>query len=370
VTQTAPTGMLTPPTVLCAALELSVKKWKLAFTNGLRVRVVTIDAGDWSALEKQTAAARARFEVPEQQQLFTCYEAGRDGFWIHRELAAKGIQNVVVDSSSIQVSRRARRAKTDRLDAESLAMLLVRHVRGEKGVWQVVRVPTVNEEDARRLHRERERLTKERTGHTTRLKSLLALHGMKLSKLRYSLLSPLLQKLPSNIGAEVVREMERLVLVEKQLEQLAGERLATVTDRTAPHADKIQRLEQLKALGPASATILVSELFGWRKFQNGKQVGACAGLAPTPYASGQLEREQGISKAGNKRVRTLCVEIAWGWLRFQPDSALTKWFNTRFAKGQSRSRRLGIVALARKLLVALWRYLEFGEVPNGAIMKA
>ena len=368
--QTAPTGMLTPTTVFCAALELSVSKWKLAFTSAERVRLVTIDAGDWRAFDKETAAARLRLDVPQEQRLVTCYEAGRDGFWIHRELEEKGIANLVVDSSSIQVSRRARRAKTDGLDAESLAILLVRHVRGEKGVWQVARVPTVEEEDARRLHRERERLVKERTGHTTRLKSLLALHGLKVNRLRYGHLSTVLPRLPSNIAAEVVREMERLELVDRQLEQLAGERLAAVHDRTAPHADKIEQLEKLKALGPVGATILVSELFGWRKFKNGKQVGSCAGLAPTPYASGDMQREQGISKAGNRRVRTLCVELAWTWLRYQPESALAKWFNARFAKGQSRSRRLGIVALARKLLVALWRYLEHGVVPDGALMKA
>ncbi len=285
MTQPAPVGMNTAPSVFCASFELSASKWKLGFSDGARRKLATVDAKDWKAVEVEIARARQRFGIEEKAPLFTCYEAGRDGFWIHRELEKRSIRNIVVDPSSIEVSRRARRAKTDSIDAIGLVEKLVKYVRGDLTVWQVAKVPSVEEEDARRLHRERGRL-------------------------------------------------------------------------------------ELKAIGPTSATVLVSELFGWRDFKNGKQVGACAGLVPTPYSSGEVEREQGISRAGNKRVRTLCVEIAWCWVRYQPDSALTKWFNARFAKGGGRSRRLGIVALARKLLVALWRYLEHGVVPEGAIVKA
>lgn len=367
MTQTAPTGMLTPSSTFCAALELSVAKWKIAFSDGERRRLVTVEAGDWKAFDAEVTKARHRFDVEPSVKLFTCYEAGRDGFWIHRELVKKGIENIIVDPSSIEVSRRARRAKTDTLDALGLVEKLVKHRRGEK-VWQVVRVPTVEEEDARRLHRERERLTKERTGHTTRVKSLLALIGLKLKNVRQ--VEKVEDCLPPAMRAEVTRELARLKLVDEQMEQLASERAEVVAKHQLPHAEKIEQLERLKAIGPTSATILVSELFGWRVFKNGKQVGSCAGLAPTPYSSGDVEREQGISKAGNRRVRTLCVEIAWGWLRYQPESALAKWFNERFARGSGRSRRLGIVALARKLLVALWHYLEHGLVPEGAILKA
>lgn len=368
MTQTAPVGMFTPSPIFCAALELSVAKWKIAFSDGERRKLVTIEAGDWRHFDAEVAMARERFEVPQSAQLRTCYEAGRDGFWIDRELTRKGIKNIIVDPSSIEVSRRARRAKTDTLDAIGLVEKLVKHVRGEKKVWQVVRVPTVAEEDARRLHRERERLTKERTGHITRVKSLLALFGQKLKNVRH--IELVQDRLPPAMRAEVTRELARLKLVDEQMRQLAAERADVVAKHELPNAEKIESLTKLKAIGPTAATTLVSELFGWRTFENGKQVGSCAGLAPTPYSSGAVEREQGISKAGNRRVRTLCVEIAWVWLRYQPESALAKWFNQRFAKGGDRSRRLGIVALARKLLVALWNYLKHGVVPEGAILKA
>jgi transposase len=305
--------------------------------------------------------------VPADAPLSTCYEAGRDGFWIARELKKRGIQNVIVDPASIEVSRRARRAKTDSLDAVALVERLVRYQRGEKNVWHVVRVPTVEEEDARRFNRERDRLVQERTGHITRVKSLLALFGLKLGNVRH--FEKVQEGVPPVMRAEVTRELERLKLVDDQLKRLETIRAAAVEQRQLPNAEKIEQLERLRALGPISATVLVSEIF-WRSFDNGKQVGSYAGLAPTPFDSGQSDKQQGISKAGNRRVRTLCVEIAWVWLRYQPDSALSKWFNERFVKGGGRSRRLGIVALARKLLVAFWHYLEHGVVPEGADLKA
>lgn len=368
MTQPAPVVMLSPSSIFCAALELSSTKWKVAFGSGERHRLATVDAGDWKSLFEEIGKARLRLGIDETTRLTTCYEAGRDGFWIHRELVSRGITSQVVDPSSIKVDRRARRSKTDTLDALSLLELLLRHARGERGVWRVLKVPTPEDEDARRLHRERERLIRERTGHTTRVKALLALQGLKLGDFRYA--DAVLSRLPPGLRAEVVREIERRTLVEKQLKTLAEERTVAIQKRQLPSAEKIELLEQLRAIGPTSASVLVAELFGWREFKNGKQVGACAGLTPTPYSSGEREREQGISKAGNRRVRTLCVEIAWQWLRYQPESQLSKWFEARFSKGGGRSRRLGIVALARKLLVALWRYTEFGLVPEGALMKA
>jgi transposase len=369
VTQTAPHAVLTTlPAVFFASLELSAAKWKIAFSGGDRPKLVTIDAKDWKALDAEIARARQRFGVQDNATLFTCYEAGRDGFWIHRELEKKGIKNIVVDPSSIEVSRRARRAKTDSLDAIGLVEKLVKYVRGDKSVWAVAKVPSVEVEDARRLHRERDRLTKERTGHTARVKSLLALVGLSLKDPRR--FDAVEAGVPPTMRAEIKRELKRLTLVDQQMKELTTERAEAVRTEQLPNAKKIKQLEELKAIGPTSATVLVSELFGWRDFKNGKQVGSCAGLTPTPYSSGKVEREQGISRAGNRRVRTLCVEIAWLWVRYQPDSTLTKWFNARFAKGGGRSRRLGIVALARKLLVALWRYLKDGVVPEGAIVKA
>jgi transposase len=366
VTQSAPPVMSIVKPIFCAAIELSLSKWKLAFSNGERERLVTINAGDWAAMDKEIAKARVKLGVEESTKLVTCYEAGRDGFWIHRQLIEFDIENLVVDPSSILVPRRARRRKTDSLDALGLVEQLVRHLRGDKKVWGIVRVPTIEEEDSRRPHRERERLVKERTGHITRVKSLLALHGMQADNVRR--LDGQLEKLPPALRAEVVRELERLKLIDSQL-KLVTANSAEAQNIDASAAKKIELLERIKAIGPTTSRVLVTELFSWRDFKNGKQVGSFAGLTPTPNDSGKVEKEQGISKAGNRRVRTLCVEIAWVWLRYQPESTLAKWFNARFVSGGPRSRRLGIVALARKLLVALWRYLEEGLVPEGAVLK-
>jgi transposase len=254
------------------------------------------------------------------------------------------------------------------LDAESLVKLLVRYIRGEKGVWQVLRVPTPAEEDARRIHRERERLIRERTAHQSRIRSLFALHGIVVKS--WLRAKELLERVPERIGSEIEREMERRELVTKQLIKLDKERVDSMKDASLPNAEKMHDLERLKGIGANGATVLISEFFGWREFKNGKQVGSCAGLTPTPFASGKLAIEQGISKAGSRRIRALSIELAWSWLRYQPQSALSRWFEERFAKGSGRSRRIGIVALARKLLVALWKYTAHGVIPEGAIMKA
>jgi transposase len=300
----------------------------------------------------------------------SCYEAGRDGWWLHRWLLEQGVDNVVVDSSSIEVNRHARRAKTDRLDGDKLLAMLLRHHRGER-VWSVVHEPTPEDEDARRTHRELGRLTKERTSHTNRIGALLVLHNLRPHVIvggrdwarwweRHS------EEVPPVLRAEIERESARLELVKKQVKALESAQRQEV--RAGQHPI-VSQLSQLRAIGARSAWLLDKELFGWRRFSNRRELAGCLGLAPTPYDSGGSQIEQGISKAGNKRARALLVELAWSWLRLQPGSALTEWFNRRFAGGGKRMRRVGIVAVARRLAIALWRYRQDGAIPTGAVLK-
>lgn len=362
--------------VLYIAFELSKKKWKLAFGNGERTRMKTIAAGDWSALLREIEGAKAKLHGASDARVVSCYEAGRDGFWIHRALQAEGIDSHVVDSASIEVSRRKKQTKTDRIDAGALLRLLMRYCNGEKAALQVVRVPTVEEEDQRRLNRERERLLKERGAHSARIQSLLVAHGIRLDRL--SALPRLLADakaavtgyaLPADLKAELGREYERYVLVDRQVKQLERLQRERAAHEDGVALEMVRRLMQLKGVGWQSSWVLIMEFFCWRAFRNAKQVGACAGLTPTPFDSGDSSREQGISKAGNKRIRWLMIELAWLWLRYQPHSALSQWFEQRFGGGGKRMRRIGIVALARKLLIALWRYLEHGVLPEGAMLK-
>lgn len=361
--------------VLHLALELSNKRWKLAFSNGEKQRRVTIDAGDWVSFQAQMGRAKAKLGLPEGCRVASCYEAGRDGFWIHRTLTEVGIENVVVDSSSIEVNRRRRRTKTDNVDVESLLRLLQRHVRGEKGVFSMVRVPALEEEDLRRLHRERERLVKERGSHKVRIQSLLVLHGVRL-EVRSDFLERLEtvksgtgDALGENLKAEIRREYERYRLADQQIRVLEAEQQRRAETGTDEAMRQVNQLRRLKGVGWQSSWVVVMELFGWRGFRNRKQLAACVGLTPTPYASGDGRSEQGISKAGSRRVRKVMVELSWLWLRYQPDSALTRWFQQRFAGGGKRMRRIGIVALARRLLIALWRFVTDGEVPEGAVLN-
>ena len=364
-------------TTLYMALELSNKKWKLGFSNGEKNRLTTIAAGDWIDLHKQMDLAKQKLRLPEDCRIVSCYEAGRDGFWIHRGLEEEGIDNHVVDSSSIEVNRRKRRAKTDKVDVKALLRLLQRYWHGDREAMSVVRVPTVEEEDQRRLHRERTRLIKERGGHSARIKSLLVAHGIRLE-----IRSDFLQQLESSRGgstdyelgadlrAEIRREYERYRMVHLQIKALEGEQQLRAEEGETKAMQQVNQLLKLKGVGWQSSWILVMEFFSWRDFRNQRQLGACAGLTPTPYASGDSEREQGISKAGNRQVRSLMIELSWLWLRYQPNSTLTQWFQQRFAGGGKRMRRIGIVAMARKLLIALWRYVKEGVVPEGAIFKA
>jgi len=363
--------------VLYLALELGWDSWKLAFATGPgpAPRRREMAARDLTALTREIGEAKRRLGLPADCPVRSCYEAGRDGFWLHRWLLAQGVENVVVDSSSIEVNRRQRRAKSDRLDAAKLLSMLVRYTGGETKLWSVVQAPTIEQEDARQLHRELMTLQQEATEHTNRIKSFLATCGLSLEMDRHfpKKLKELRQwdgtPLPEALHQRLLREFERLQVVNRQARELEQQRAKEVREQEgSPAIDKVRKLLGLKAIGIGSSWLYVQEFFGWRKFKNRREVGSLSGLAPTPYASGQTDRDQGIGKAGNKRMRWMAVEIAWGWLHFQPDSELSHWFQARFGRGSSRQRRIGIVALARKLLVQLWKYLETGVPPAGATL--
>jgi transposase len=354
---------------LFLAIELSEKSWTLVFGDGSRMRLVAVPVGDVDRIAAESVKARMKFGLPEQCSVLSCYEAGRDGFWVHRALLAKNVTNIVVDSTSIEVDRRQRRAKTDRLDAEKLLARLIRHHRGEP--MRVVNVPSREVEDARRDGREMERLKKERTAHLCRIKALLALHGTHECK-RSELESAKDwegKQLPPAAVDELVRERTRLELVETQLKAIVQRRDQRLEEKEpSPMAKLVTQLMHLRGIGETSAWLFVQEFFGWRTFKNRRQVGAAAGLTCSPFDSGNDEKAQGISKTGNRRVRVMAIQIAWCWLRFQRESALSKWFHARFGIGK-RTRRIGIVALARRLIIACWQYLDRGLVPEGATLK-
>jgi transposase len=361
---------------LLIAMELSNSKWLLAFSSGEKIRRKSIDARDRSRFIQEIKLAKEKLGMDSEVPVLCCYEAGRDGFWIYRWLTQAGFECLVIDPASIEVNRRKRRAKTDRLDAEAMARLLGRYAGGDTNVWAVVRVPTEQQEDELRLHREMERLKKERTGHLNRIKSLFVLHGVKLtgtltklSKNLDSLLCWNKKPLAEELKEEVRRELERLRLVGEQIKLLEKNKAEALKNPRTNAEHQAQDLMRLHGVGEVSAWVLSKEFFGWREFKNRREVASLAGLTPTPYNSGGSSVEQGISKAGNRRIRRVMIELAWSWLRFQPESELTLWFIDRYAKGGKRSRRIGIVAVARKLLVALWKYVEFGEVPAGAIIR-
>lgn len=363
---------------LFVAFELGESSWKLAFTTGMgqRPRQRTVVARDRMAVIREIERAKQRFDLPPEARVKSCYEAGREGFWLHRWLVSVGIDNQVVDASSIEVSRRLRRAKTDRMDATRLLLLLVRFFGGERQVWSVVRVPSVAEEDRRHLHRELLTMKRDRTRLANRIQGLLASQGLRLDwrkPLPVQLDALRLwdgTALPKGLRGRLDQEWERLELLNRQIEALETARRDQIRAGGDAAIQKVQQLLTLQGIGSNSAWLDVMEFFAWRRFRNRREVGALAGLTPTPYQSGESHREQGIAKAGNRHVRAMAIEIAWGWLRFQPESALTHGYPERFGHGSSRLRRIGIVALARKLLIALWRFLETGLVPQGARLKA
>jgi transposase len=302
----------------------------------------------------------------------SCYEAGRDGFWLHRFLLDQGIENRVIDSASIEVNRRFRRAKSDGLDVGKLLSMLIREHQGERDVWRIVRAPSIQDEDQRQLHREIMALNTESTRHINRIKGLLAGCGLALdvdTSFRDQLSEVRLwdgTQLPAELHQRLLREHDRWLLLRRQLLDLDSLRDRRLRRDDTPHVELVRRLMELRAIGINSAWLFVREFFAWRQIKNRRELAALAGLTPTPYQSGDLEHEQGISKAGNKRMRHMLVEIAWSWLRWQPQSALARWYLRRFSAGSPRQRKTGIVALARKLLVALWKYLDRGEIPAGA----
>jgi transposase len=359
---------------LYLAFDLGWTSWTLAFTTGMarKPRLRTIPARDLHRLQTEFQRAKQRFGLPDTTPVLSCYEAGRDGFWLHRFLDKAGVKNLVVDASSIEVNRRARRAKSDRLDVAKLLTMLVRYHGGEHKLWGVVRIPAPDDEDRRQPHRELMAVKNERTEHSNRIKGLLANVGLdvvvddqlpqRLNLLRQWDGMPV----PLELAARILREFERWTLADRQARDLENAQRRAIRCAETVDVEKIRRLVDLKAIGPMSATLFVREFFGWRAIKNRRELASLAGLCPTPYASGDSRREQGISKAGNRRLRWMAVEIAWGWLRWQPGSALSVWYQRRFGSGNARARKVGIVALARKLLVALWRYLDQGEVPEGA----
>jgi transposase len=363
--------------VLYVAFELSWSAWKLAFTVGAGQppRIRTIPARDIGGVMREIKKAKHRFRLSEDAKVISCFEAGRDGFWLHRFLVHEGVENIVVDSASIEVNRRKRRAKSDRLDAVKLVSMLIRWHNGEKKVWAVVHVPTVADEDRRQLHRELIELKGQRTEHVNRIKGLLA--GLGLSIVVDAKLPERLEKLrqwdgagvPPALRQRILREFERWRLVGQQIAELEAERAQRIRQDPSPEVEKVRRLMTLKGMGENGSWLLVWEFFSWRQIGNRRELASLAGLTPTPYDSGGMRCEQGISKAGNRRVRWTMVELAWGWLRYQPDSELSQWYRRRFGQGNTRLRKVGIVALARKLLIAFWKYLETGEVPAGAEVR-
>ncbi len=361
--------------VLFAAFELGAKHWKLALTSGVGVApwVKTVPAGDLGAVQRVLAAARRRFGLAAAAPVVSCYEAGRDGFWIHRALVATGVANRVVDSASIEVSRRRRRAKTDRLDALKLVMMLIRAWSGEARVWREVHVPAEAVEAARHVSRERQQLQAEHTRLINQLRSWLATWGASLPGRRTegwwtAVRDWAGQALPPAVQARIARAEQRLGMLASQLATLeAGQQEATAS---APADSARQRLVQLKGVGTTSVAVLLDEGLVWRDFRNRRQVGGFLGFTPVPYQSGEQAHDQGIDRAGNGRWRAISVQLAWQWVRWQPSSALTQWYTRRFGSSGARGRRIGIVALARKLVIALWRYAIAGVVPEGAIRKA
>jgi transposase len=363
---------------LFVAFELSRKKWKLGFGDGktAQIREVSVEAGDLEAIRNEITKAKRRFGLTESAQVRSCYEAGREGFWLHRALEQMGIDNTVVDASSIEVNRRHRRAKTDRMDVKKLVRQRIRYHRGEGDVWSVIRVPSPQAEANRQQHRGLEVLKEERKQHRVRIQSLLFTQGSdvkvgakffeKLERLRCWNGEPI----PAEMKQRIVDEYHRLQLVEAQIREVKKTQAEQVRAKQKTiAAEKVRRLQQLVGIGMGSSWIFVMELFSWRQFQNRRQVAGAVGLTPTPYSSGDSEREQGISRSGNRRIRKLLIEIAWAWLRLQPDSKLSRWYKQRFAKAGKRMRRIGIVAVARRLVIDLWRWVEFGVVPEGARLK-
>jgi transposase len=374
---TDPTATRPDEAVLFVALELSRASWLVAVQapGGDKISRHKLAAGASAELLELVGRQRTKTErrTGRTVRVMTCYEAGRDGFWLHRLLIANGVENLVIDPASVAVNRRARRAKTDRIDVETLLRAMMAHARGERRVCSVVRVPTPEAEDARRLTREREALLQERVRHVNRVKALCALQGVygfeplrpRAAERLEGLVTGDGRPFPERLRAEIRRHLQRLEQVVRQIAEVEALR----DEPASPLAAGVARLVALRGLGPNVASILQAEILG-RRFANRREVAQYAGLAPSPWASGGTRREQGIGKAGNARVRAAMIELARPWLRHQPGSGLSRWFRERVGQAKGRLRRILVVALARKLVVALWRYLSTGVIPEGVELRA
>lgn len=377
IASVAATSADTEIATIYVALELSKSRWLVGFHTPLADKVsrYSVDGGDSGALLDRIGRVREQAErrLERPVRVVCCYEAGYDGFWLHRLLRANGIENQVMDPASLPVNRRARRAKTDRIDLAALLRALMAWHRGERQVCRMVRVPSPEQEDRRRRSRERERLVKERVQHIARIKGLLMTLGIRdfqptrrdwadrLERLR----TGDGRELPPALRAEVERECRRLWQVNEMIGAVARERDAA---RVADERDRIEMLTRLVGVGEVSAGVLADEVFH-RDFANRREVAGYVGLGSSPYNSGAVQRDQGISRAGNPRARRVAIELAWFWLRYQPESRLSRWFHERVGTTRGRFKRIMIVALARKLIVALWRYLTTGLIPEGALAR-
>jgi transposase len=362
------------------ALELGVAKWQIAFGTqmggAVLRRQVPIESSQTvgATLTRLIEIAKATLGLPGDAPVRSCYEAGRDGFWVHRLVTSLGVDNCVIDSSSIEVNRRARQAKTDRLDAGRLLRMLMRYWASERELWHVCRVPTVAEEDARHATRVIAMLTRERTRWRNRIHGALMLHGVRLP-LRRTFLGELAQirdwagaALPPGVIARLQQCWTQLQQITQALRRARQAARRQLRRATTPASQCARRLHELRAIGPDTALTLAQEIFG-RGVRNRRQVGALTGLVAVPHGSGERMHGQSISRTGNKYVRRFAVELAWAWVQWQPDSALSQWFQRRWAPGGQRLRRIGIVAVARKLIIALWRYGMGGVVPQGALLR-
>jgi transposase len=367
--------------IVYVSIELSVSSWLVAarLPGVEKSRLHRLEGGDATALLKTIAdlQLKASAKLGCSADVACCFEAGRDGFWLHRLLTANGISAYILEPTSILVNRRARRAKTDRLDAEGMLRVLVTWLAGDRQVCSMVRVPTPDEEDAKRPHREREQLVHDKQRIENRIEALLFTQGIRgrpslrswerdVAALRTGdgrALPPLLQ-------AELNRLRRRLVLVLELIRELEDNRARAMEE--AEVADKmigkITALQRIRGIGENFAAVLALEVF-YRSFDNRRQLASYVGITPIPYQSGGMDRDRSISRAGNPRARTTMVQLAWLWLRYQPDSALAIWFRERVGTLQGRTRRIAIVAVARKLLIALWRYVETGVVPDGVALR-
>lgn len=368
---------------LYVALELSRAKWLVAIyaVGDEKPQIHEIRGRDTARLQqiiKERSAALHR-RTRSTVEVISCFEAGYDGFWLHRFLSTRNIRNYILDGASVLIDRRAKQIKTDRIDVLRLLRALMGYAAGDHASCRIVHVPTPEQEDERRISRERHRLVRERTGHINRIRGLLTSEGIHIASIKDgrwlnqldSIRTGDGRPLPRRLMAELRREWQRLVMVKEHLRQVESERDDVAFDRTEVatiDAHKIHRLIKLRGIGPDFATLLTREVF-FRDFKNRRAVAKYFGLAPAPFSSGDSQRDQGIDKAGNSRARCAALEAAWMWIRHQPDSVLSKWYLARTRDAQSRMRRVTIIALARKLMVALWRYVETGLAPQGAVLK-